>query len=323
MGALFALIFSSNIASAQSWQKPFWSSSIWNRQLPSYRVLVDANMNRRDLITYDLIHDLYLQGSWPNRDVYFNNGWSDRARGYDSGNNLRMKNNYIVHKEYEGPYGGTPNSTFAFMMLDRNRILQGQVLCRPTNTGPVYMPWWAYNKFQRLYGDGRKDNQGHGATGLSAIGGTLRNGDLTVTGKTPDGVIKIMVNARRYLHYDWNTKKGSRWPAGNSDNYREEYGGSNPALKMGSLLTFDGTTQVRRSWMKTDPGRRIYDTVKKYGAYIVEDSNRDAYALVMTEDEYWAFRNRFGYSPHQYSGSWHSDINDVMNALEVVDNNNS
>src|SRR3989442_5508548 len=94
-------------------------------------------------------------------------------------------------------------------MPDGRTLTQGQPLARCTAGGPATM-WWSVTN--DLYGTGI--DGGHGGSGLSSLGGTIRLGELV-----PGGVIRHVMKMNLYglNNYYYGTTQGYRWPASQAD----------------------------------------------------------------------------------------------------------
>jgi len=200
-------------------------------------------------------------------------------------------------------------------------VLQGCKVCRDKPGGPVYLPDWmrlpGNRKPVSLRGDGL-DGGGQGASGMSALGGTLRLGELV--GERPiRHAIKINPFAARYCHYSKEVP-GWRWPARRADSYAEKtYKGSDPALVMGTLLALKPEATPERLGLETVPGRKLFFTLQNYGAYFTEDAAWDTWDLIVERDAEKEFERVHGFS--MSSRKWLDEVNRLMQALHIVDNN--
>jgi predicted nucleotidyltransferase len=95
---------------------------------------------------------------------------------------LRRKVDLRIDPHLNSPYGDTPNSNFALRLPESDIVFEGCMVSRCEIAGPVYLPNWmrypANRKYQSIKGDGFNGG-GQGASGMSALGGTLRKGELT------------------------------------------------------------------------------------------------------------------------------------------------
>ncbi len=165
-----------------------------------------------------------------------------------------------------------------------------------------------------LYGDGIYGS--HWGSALSAMGGSIREGELTTKGVDIHHALKLNVNdsllfygivteAALNKYNAGNTNKdnpnghyaagdvvpGYTWPATKHDsqtentatdsygNYKDQvYRGSNPFVTMGSLLTVSQSDYDKLAKkMKTDIGKKILNALRYYGCYIVDNTNYNPY----------------------------------------------
>jgi hypothetical protein len=223
--------------------------------------------------------------------------------------------------------GITPNSGLAVLMFDDRTIKQTQPFARCVageNGTSQYM-------FEDLdiYGEGYYG--AHGGSGLSAIGGALRVGELT-SEKPIKHVLKINVFGKKNLYYD-NETKGYRWPAKRADGYAKgNYGTQrtkpvNKECRMGALLALPPSIDLDKLQFETIPGRILAQAFRDYGAYIVDDTAWDVYAIVTewgpdgrVADE---FEEKWGFSMKQSSKDtpWSRDMDRIFLNLQIVVNN--
>jgi hypothetical protein len=170
----------------------------------------------------------------------------------------------------------------------------------------------------------------HGGSGLSCIGGTLRVGELVPGAGPIRHALKVNLYAARNLYYDEETR-GFRWPARKADGYAaNNYGtkGKPPkACRMGALLALPPHLTDEALGLETEPARRLAQALRDYGAYIVDDTAWDVYALVTewgpagrVKDEFkiaWGFE----INPGHGNNPWSRDMDRLFTNLHVVDNN--
>jgi hypothetical protein len=168
----------------------------------------------------------------------------------------------------------------------------------------------------------------HGGSALSSIGGTIRLGELVAGGKIPH-VMKMNLDCKKNFYYsneETDQKAGCRWPARKADSSAPtHYRGTNPVLQMGSLLALKPDFNV--SGLETEPGRILARALMHYGAYTVDSTGWDVYALCTEHspdgkviDE---FKRVWGYD---FAGTgtntgWKRDYRKIIQNLHVVDNN--
>lgn len=221
----------------------------------------------------------------------------------------------------DNPYGLTPNANYAILLPDGISVLEGARICRPEPGGPIYLPAYMNRPANRqpvsLTGDGLS-RIGQGASKMSTLGGTLRLGELV--GDQPiRHAIKLNPFAARYCYYSPEIP-GWRWPARAADAYAaEKYRGSNPAVVMGSLLALLPDVTPAALGLQTAPGRKLFHVLQDYGAYFTEDAAWDTWDLVVERDAEKEFERAHGFS--MKSPTWRDEINRLVVALHVVDNN--
>jgi len=133
-----------------------------------------------------------------------------------------------------------------------------------------------------LYGDGRGEGEdnwgGHGGSMLSAVGGSIRVGELT--GSEPiRHVTKLTLDCTRWCHQR-DGRNAFRWPAHLADwpaaaTYGSNARGQEPILAMGSLLAIPPTVDLDALGLETEPARKLAWTWQNYGAYIVDNAGLD------------------------------------------------
>ncbi|HMH19439.1 MAG TPA: hypothetical protein VK572_14985 [Burkholderiales bacterium] len=237
--------------------------------------------------------------------------------------------------------GDLSNNSAAFLMPDFRTIIQSQpfVLCRPPQTQATSSIVFNYVD---VYGDGRWGS--HGGSQLSAIGGSIHLGELR-PGKPVRHALSIGVDTPVVLHSCATANDCFRWPAyvadaGATDPTRG-YGSRNPSavagMKMGALLAIPASVDINTLGLKTEPGMMLAWTLQNYGAYIVDSTGGPAFDIDADigpdgskEQEFnndaWSSTSPFS-APGQFSQRvnsnmpWTSDVQALMRALWLVDNN--
>ena len=306
------------------WLWPFSADSIWNQPIGSGAQYEPAGLGPAAHVGVDTQILLKTSEDDPERPVLDSPTWGPgRATGTTPlGFSLRVPDDWTVPDAgQDNPYGLTPNANFAFLMPDGDSLLQGCKICRDKAAGPIYLPEWmkwpANRQLVSLRGDGL-DGGGQGASGMSALGGTIRLGELV--GDEPiRHAIKINPFAARYCY--WSQEfPGWRWPAKRADNYAEQkYRGPNPQVVMGSLLALPPDASPEALGLTTAPGRKLFFTLQNYGAYFTEDAAWDTWDLIVERDAELEFKQTYGFSMR--SATWREEINRLMPALQVVVNN--
>jgi hypothetical protein len=210
----------------------------------------------------------------------------------------------------------TPNGKLTLLMPDGKTLRQFLPACRNSRSGPLY--GYAFPP-QNVYGDGLCC--GHGGSSLSAMGGTLRKGELT--GDQPIRHALAINLWGNYLHFDSSTGSGHVWPAGSHDGAAAStYKGRDRNLKMGSLLAIPPSVSERSLKLETKAGRKLFHALQDYGTYVVDDSGQNTQDLNMeksAEDE--LKRTVTGGKPIYAYGPLSRDVTKLMKQARVVVNN--
>jgi hypothetical protein len=311
---------------------PFSSTSIWNMPVGSDARYVHARLEQATAQGMTIDEDIILMDETaPLTGIYINNaGWDRNKNRCTAEGDLLftapIPNDFVVSRETWD--GETPNSGLAVLMPDGRTIKQTQPFARCEAGKPATSRYVFAD--QDIYGEGRYG--AHGASKLSAVGGALRIGELRPGSGMVRHVLKVNVFAARNLFYDEATK-GYRWPALSADSYAPRTYGTNRSTavvkecRMGALLAIPASWNLDSLGFETTPARMLAETFQRYGAYIVDDTAWDVYAIV-TE---WGpagrfsdqFENDWGFSMKQ-SGKdtpWARDMDRIFLNLHVVDNN--
>jgi len=292
------------------WLWPFASTSIWNQPIGSEARYVPAGLKARGGFSIDEEILLRVAPDAPERPLFAPKSWETRAGGTLHLPPVRINDQDTVPdaRKY-----WTPNFCAALLMPDGRTVRHLAPLCRPEPGGPVF----AYHFGESdLHGDGIAGS--HGASRMSALGGSVRLGELT--GDAPlRHALKCCLFAKLYCYFGPD-RKGFRWPAAGADNYasKESYGGENRAVAMGSLLALPPETPMPD--LKTPVGRKLAAALRDYGCYIVDDAAHDVFYLCAERGVAEEIEAKWGHKP----GEWKellADIHALLPLLAVVDNN--
>ena len=306
---------------------PFDKTSIWNLPIHHNAVYVPAGIGpvaQGTLVDEDYI---VLTPNAPVVNIYENNAGWDRSKDRcleEGGVILQapIPDNFVISRSTW--LGDTPNAGLAVLMPDGRTIKQTQPFARCTAGGNGTSKYIFPDV--DLYGDGIRG--AHGGSGMSAVGGTIRLGEL-VPGSVIRHALKVNIYAAKYLSYN-ATHKGFRWPAVQSDGYAAEvYRGTVEATRMGALLALPPSVDINAMGLETEPGRIIARAMQDYGAYIVDDPAWDVMAFI-TEfspqgrviDEFqsvWGMPMEVG-GPSS-TNAWTRDVARIITGAHVVDNN--
>ena len=235
------------------------------------------------------------------------------------------------------------NNGGAVLMPDGVTLLQMQPLYRSAAGGPI-IAWWHTGAPQpfpwtnSILEDGALG--AHGGSGLSAIGGTLRLGELLPGAPPIAHALKLELWAHAYYYYNYSSLNYSScftWPAVGCDSYWNQrsgpgYNGTNQYLKPGALLAVPpAAAPAVAAGLVTEPARRILAALVDYGGYIVDDtgSERGGGALCMERGVTAELRAAYNVSvaiedPLTADGQGadlYADLVAIFRALSVVVNN--
>lgn len=309
--------------------QPFERGSIWNMPIGSEAVYVAAGIQPATARGMTIDEDLIvLTPNAPMLPIYRNNaGWNrqkDRCR-IEGGVLFRapIPEDFFVSPETWD--GLTPNSGLAVLMSDGRTIRQTQPFarCEPGFGTSRYVFDEVDLRGPGFYG-------AHGGSRLSCIGGTLRVGELVPGAGPIRHALKVNLYAARNLYYDAETG-GYRWPAKSADRYAARVYGTRgkPVMecRMGALLALPGGMDLDSIRLETQPARKLAQAFQDYGAYVVDDTAWDVYALVTewgpagrVQDE---FARAWGFpiNPAARDTPWARDMDRIFTNLHVVANN--
>ncbi len=307
------------------WLWPFSAESIWNMPIGSNAEYKPANFEDASHVGVDIQHILITSENDPEQPVLNSPTWGPgRCSGTTSlGFSVRVPDTWIVPDAGNSPYGLTPNSNFAFLLPDRETVFQSSTVSRCKVGGPVYMPEWMKwennRKFVSIKSDGLHGG-GQGASGMSALGGTIRLGEL-VDDQPIRHAIKINPWAEKYLHYSEEIP-GWKWPAFSADTYAPHTYNRNADsdIVMGSLFAIPPEISKEDVGITTQAASKLFFAMQNYGVYFTEDAAYDVWDIIVERNVEIEFENEFGFS--MTSDLWRSEINKLMKALHIITNNN-
>jgi hypothetical protein len=293
------------------WLWPFASDSIWNTPIGSNANYQPAGFQDAGGSGTDKEYFIKTTTSDPYRTVYYPGPNTDRDSGTTVSwlGSMRVPDNLYIADSTTNPYY-TPNAVSTFLQPDGISLIQLQPTTRTTNGGPIWgYPQTGDNAGGHLFSSDGKYGTHYGS-GLSGIGGSIRPGELTSSNPIRH-VLKINVWAAKYLYYSSSdSTPGYRWPAKNADNYANgNYAGTNPKLEQGSLLAIPWSTNIDNLGLSSNKAKKLAWTLKHFGAYITDDSGHNVYDFCID---------------NAAAGEWDistSDVNKLMKALSIVDNN--
>ena len=292
------------------WLWPFASNSIWNHPIGSEARYVPAGLKAAGGFGIDVEILLRVAADAPERPLFAPKSWDHRAGGTQHLPPVRINDQDTVPdaRQY-----WTPNFCAALLLPDNRTVRHLAPLCRPEPGGPVF----AYHMGESdLHGNGIAGS--HGASRMSALGGSVRVGELT--GEAPiRHALKCCLFAKPYCYFG-DDRRGFRWPAAGADGYagKQSYGGANKAVVMGSLLALPPDADVSR--LQTPVGKKLAAALRDYGCYIVDDAAHDVFYLCAERGVEEEAEKTFGHKLSDWP-ELKADIHALLPLLAVVDNN--
>ncbi|WP_344929463.1 T9SS type A sorting domain-containing protein [Aquimarina addita] len=306
-----------------AWLWPFSKNSIWNQPIGSDAVYTEVNFENASNVGVDIQHILALNFEDPERAVVNAISFEeDRCGGTDNlGFTIKVPDTWVVPDAGDSPYGLTPNDNFAFRLSNSDIVFEGSQISRCMEAGPVHLPSWMQypdnRNYQSIKGDGLAGG-GQGASGMSALGGTIRKGEL-ISEIPIRHAIKINPWAAKYCFYSEEIK-GYKWPANDADNYAStEYKGTNQEVVMGSLFAIPPQVTPESVGLMTVAGEKLFFAMQNYGVYFTEDAAWDTWDIIVERDSELEFEEAYGFS--MSSIIWKDELNKLMKALAVISNN--
>lgn len=292
------------------WLWPFAVTSVWNQPIGRDARYVPAGLKAGGGFDIDMEILLRVAPDAPERPLFAPKSWEQRAGGTQPLPPVRINDQDTVP---DARKWWTPNFCAALLMPDGRTVRHLAPLCRPEAGGPVF----AYHFGESdIRGDGIAGS--HGASRMSALGGSVRLNELT--GDPPiRHALKVCLFCKPYCYFGPD-RRGFRWPAAGADGYasKESYGGANKAVVMGSLLALPPGADVSR--LTTPVGKRIAAALRDYGAYIVDDAAHDVFYLCAERGVDEEVRAKFGRKIAEWD-ELRADLHLLLPLLEVVDNN--
>ena len=294
------------------WAWPFSSRSVWNMPIGSDAVFTPANLPEPKHIGCDVEWHIRTRAEDPVYPVYSPTAWRRRWPGDRQIGALRIPDDLLI-PDADPPH--TPNACAAFLMPDGRTVRQLEPACRPKPDPRIV--GWLHPEDQDLYGEGIKGT--HYGSGLSAIGGSIREGELLATGPIRHA-LKLNVWGKHLFYGERGP--GFRWPADRCDaNASRQYAGTNPSLVMGTLLALSPKVTTEHLAVTSAVGRKIFHALQDYGAYVADDSGWDAYDLCVARGVPEEVRVRHGYGLTGGKGPFVDEMKRMAAALMIVDNN--
>ena len=297
---------------------PFASTSIWNMPIGRGAAYVPAHIALPTLQTLTADQDIIVMD--PSAPMvllaHSGAGWSGGNRCTVSGPTLTA---VPIPATFTVSSNGH-NDALAVLMPDGQTVIQAQPFARCTPAGPATA--LALAPADNLYTNGILG--AHGGSGLSSLGGTLRLNELV-----PGGQIRHALKVNLDAAADLYPSPGYRWPAIRHDSCAPScYGGTVPALEMGSLLALPTSVNINALGLQTAPARMLAWTLQNYGAYVADNTARSVFSIETEDSPSGSVVNQFqqtwGYAFQAPAGSgtpWSHDINLILANLSVIANN--
>ena len=294
------------------WVWPFARESIWNTPIGSGAVYVPAGIGAAAKVDIDEELLFRVSEGAPVRKLFAPKSWEARAGGTQELPGFQIDDSILVP---DARKWFTPNACAALLMPDGHTVKNIGVMCRTEPGGPVF----GYNFGDTdLHGDGIRG--GHGASAMSALGGSIRLGELT-RAEPMRHAIKVDLFCKRHVYFG-EDRKGFRWPANRSDSYAaKEYAGKNRALVIGSLLAIPPGVNEQSAGVKTGVGRKLFHALQDFGAYVVDDAAWDCHYLCAEKGVAAEVEKTSGLKFDDKNGALFGDVNALFALLAVVDNN--
>lgn len=313
-------------------KQPFANKSIWNHPIGKNAVYVAANLpavpggDQWALMPQIDEELIVLRPSAPVTSVYYSDAaWTGRDRcGRTSATvvaQVPVPANYIV------PHSNRNNSA-VFLKPDGRTLVHMQPFTRCSGMAPTTLI--KFNDVD-LFGDGIEGS--HGGSRLSAIGGSLRVGEMRPHTGAPRHALKINVYGKQMFAACQTREQCFVWPAKSADSGAVGRYGSTATtvpsvMRMGALLAIPPSRDIGKIGLETQPGKMLAWTLQNYGAYIVDDTGSPAIAFGAEHGPDGSFRTQFkadwGFEFEQRvreNTPWVRDMQRIVQALSVVTNN--
>jgi len=306
------------------WLLPFSQDSIWNLPIGSDAQYSPANLPKATDASVDNDLLFIIPADSPRRPLYDPGSWTNRCSGTTTYENLSIPipDDLIVADAINTPTKYyTPNNAAALLQPDGRTIMQLEPMARCLKAGPVY----GYHHPKPdidIYGQGISGS--HLGSGLSAIGGTIRKGELTGSDRIRH-VLKIEL-WEKYLNYTpGSSTPGYRWPADRADSAAPSiYKGKDPQLVMGSLLAIPPNVTEDSLGLTTPAGKKLFHALQDYGGYQVDATGADTFALAVEQGVEDEFKAAYGYDFSASATSnnpFYQDFMKLFQALNIITNN--
>jgi hypothetical protein len=316
---------------------PFSADSIWNLPLGSEAELAPIGFTQPPNGYVMDTGVIVMSPSAPLRPVVTFD-WPARCASDDdeqTGLNLPVPDDLVVAPDSPDWSGVTPNLAGGVLLADGRTVQELNYVSRCEPGGPIGVAADGVRGRLDLFGagagTGRESWGGHGGSRLSAVGGTIRVGELT--GPDPiRHVTKIGVDCSRWCRQEGG-RNTYRWPALAADALSTLEYGSNavrePRLGMGSLVAIPPDVDLTTLGLETLPAQKLAWTWQHYGAYVVDNTGEDdgwGQQAIMVEFGVVAELQEVGVDPNTWARQgwedtpWNRDMNRLFAQLHEVVN---
>jgi hypothetical protein len=315
--------------------QPFTSTSIWNMPIGSDAQYEPANLipAARFTLTSDQ-HIIVMTPSAPPTDLYENTAGPIGKQGQRCDTSGAFLTTVPIPADFE-VLSTDQNDPLTVVAADGHTLIQGEPFARCTAGAPGTLDF-----LDKVNSDLGSDGLlgWDGGSHLSALGGTIRLGEL-VPGGAIDHALQIDVDAPNL--YRGTAVTCHVWPATLCDKYGPtSYGGTNPNLAMGALLALPPTLDLNSLGLDP-PGLILAKAFQDYGAYIANDAHRSVNNIVTELSPSGSVAEVYDGSgnlvdPGQFqtmwgvpfdtvgvngTDAWSHDIETIFAHLEIVTNN--
>ena len=328
--------------SREATQWMFSADSIWNTPIGANAVYVPSGLQAEKVFAFD--QDLFFTAltTAPWRSLHAPGNWGKGRCGGANQNNfygkLQLEDTVLVADATETPFQ-TPNNASAILQPDGRTLVQLEPMTRCERGSDKLFGYRATD--QDIYGDGLWG--GHFGSGLSSLGGTLRQGELIGEGNIRHA-LKIKVWAAKYLTFTRTdvthpiNGAGFRWPAIRSDagagtaGSFNAYGTQEPArskpikgMVMGALLAIaPNITLESLGFDKTQKLfpviQKLFNALQNYGAYIDDNTGWAANYFGAEYGVQEELQKVYGQGLEDNPAIL-GEVNKLFTALSLVDNN--